>query len=100
MGEKSLIYLVIKQKIPPAGILEVFWRYLLEVILEEVQHAQFIWKEEIQRDTERSHSDKQLHTNPENHHCLQGKEVREQDQGKALRGLSFLDKIGAASHWP
>lgn len=33
-GKRHRIYFVLRQKLPPTGILELFWRYLLEVIWE------------------------------------------------------------------
>lgn len=75
-GKRNPICFVCRQEIPPAGILEAIWTYLLKVILEEVWHAQFIsylagGGRESQRDTERGHS------SPEKCHCRQGREGSE-----------------------
>lgn len=41
--KRNLNCFVLRQKIPPAGILEVIWRCFLDVILEEMWHARFIY---------------------------------------------------------
>lgn len=41
-GKRNLIYFVFRQQILPIGTVELFWRNLLEVILQEMWHAQCI----------------------------------------------------------